>query len=104
MQVNTVETMEPFEGAVDHKPFFVRLGEADRGCKSAKKYYGYHGKCVDCPLPLCLEDHGAAPRPRLQDRRRRVHEMTSAGKGPAEIAEVIGVSSRTVLRDLALKE
>ena len=27
----------------------------DKGCDKAKENHGYFGKCIDCPLPECLE-------------------------------------------------
>lgn len=77
----------------------------DVGCKAAKQFYNYHGGCLDCPLPVCLEDTTAPSRQWMTKRRRReiVLEMIEH-MNVKEIAERLGCHVRTVRRALVLEE
>ncbi len=67
----------------------------DDGCELADS-------CLNCPFPQCIYDQ---PRGRQQWlKKMRAREMaklfTSRGKGLKELAEMFGVSRRTVQRAL----
>lgn len=73
----------------------------DNGCRDAKRYYDYQGKCIDCPLPICFEDSRATKEfHRLIPRREKVLSLNREGKTQDEIAEILGVAQRTIHRDL----
>ena len=57
--------------------------------------------CLDCPLPRCLEEEPRA-RQRLKTvlRSRRMKALRRSGKSVKEIAQLFGVSQRTVQRAL----
>jgi hypothetical protein len=67
----------------------------DVGCEFASS-------CLNCPLPLCVYDEPGGKRRLL--KRQRAQEMarlfTTEGKGQKELAEIFGVSQRTVQRAL----
>jgi len=73
----------------------------DNGCKAAKEYYGYHGKCLDCPLKVCIEDGMRSPY-YVRSRRLKIEKLIREGKFNYEIANILGVSSRTIQRELKL--
>lgn len=67
----------------------------DEGCE-------FFPSCLNCPLERCIEEEPDGRR-RLKKlaRIRRVESLKAAGKSPAEIAGIIGVSTRTIQRALA---
>jgi len=70
----------------------------DRGCE-------YFPSCLNCPLPKCLEDEPRGQqRLRMRARRTRMVELRQMGKSVKEIAELFGVSKRTVQRALQNKK
>ena len=69
---------------VDHK---------DRGCK-------LFPVCLDCPLPVCMEDTPAFKQNvRLLQRAIEVDALHKQGKTLKEIAALLNVSQRTIRRD-----
>jgi methylphosphotriester-DNA--protein-cysteine methyltransferase len=55
--------------------------------------------CLNCPLPRCVEDEPRGQqRLRMAARKRRMVELRQMGRGVKEIAELFGVSKRTVQR------
>lgn len=71
----------------------------DTGCKGAKELYNYQGQCVDCPLPICLEDTRMTPKSIL-DRRCKIVELRQQGLQYREIATRLGICKDTVCRYL----
>lgn len=69
----------------------------DEGCEFAQS-------CLNCPLPVCVYDEPGGKRKLL--RKRRAAEMarlfTNDGKNTRELAQLFGVSSRTVQRALKM--
>ena len=67
----------------------------DDGCEFAQS-------CLNCHLPICVYDEPGGKQRLL--KRRRAKEMarlfTSEGKSIGELAQVFGVSKRTVQRAL----
>ena len=67
----------------------------DEGCEFADS-------CLNCPLPMCVYDVPGG-RQRLL-KRRRAEEMaglfTKEGRSTSELAQIFGVSLRTVQRAL----
>ena len=67
----------------------------DEGCEFAES-------CLNCPLPVCIHEEPGGKRRLL--KRRRAREMarlfTDEGKGVKELAQIYGVSERTVQRAL----
>lgn len=67
----------------------------DEGCEFAES-------CLNCPLPVCIYEEPGGKRRLL--KRLRAKEMgrlfTSEGKGVKELAQIYGVSQRTVQRAL----
>ena len=67
----------------------------DNGCEFAES-------CLNCPLPVCVYDQPGGKQKLL--KRRRAAEMArlfaSEGKSVGELAQIFGVSRRTVQRDL----
>jgi len=61
--------------------------------------------CLDCPLPRCLEEEPRA-RQRLKTvlRARRMKVLRRSGKSVKEIAQLFGVSQRTVQRAFSPKK
>jgi len=58
--------------------------------------------CLNCPLPRCIEEEPRGKqRLRMLARARRMAELRRAGKSIKQIAELFGVSKRTVQRALA---
>jgi hypothetical protein len=72
---------------VDHK---------DHGCK-------LFPVCLDCPLPVCMEDMPAFKQNvRLLHRAIEVDTLHKQGRSLPEIAAILKVSQRTVRRDMDL--
>ena len=69
----------------------------DRGCE-------LFPSCLNCPLPKCIEEPRARQMLRMSARARRMAELKRDGKSIKEIAEVFGVSKRTVERALGIKQ
>jgi len=66
----------------------------DEGCE-------FYTSCLNCPLPRCVEDEPRGQqRLRMAARKRRMVELRQGGKSVKEIAELFGVSRRTVQRAL----
>jgi DNA-binding CsgD family transcriptional regulator len=66
----------------------------DEGCE-------FFPSCLNCPLPKCVEDEPRGQqRLRMVARKRRMAELRRRGKSVKEIAELFGVSRRTVQRAL----
>jgi len=67
---------------------------SDEGC-------GLFPSCLGCPLPRCIEEESRGKqRLKMLARARRVVELKRDGKSVKEIAELFGVSKRTVQRAL----
>ncbi len=83
------------DDALDLPPEYCRY--QDEGCEFADS-------CLNCPLPICVHDEpGGGQRLRKRQRAARMAGLyTSEGKGVKELAEVFGVSKRTVQRALKL--
>ena len=65
----------------------------DTGC-------GISSSCLRCPLPACIFD--VPLRRQLREARaRRVQDLRGRGLTGAQVAMLVGVSARTVDRDLA---
>ena len=78
---------------LDLPPEYCRY--RDEGCELA-------GSCLNCPFPQCIYDQ---PRGRQRWLKKlRAREMTrlftAKGKGLEELAQMFGVSQRTVQRAL----
>ena len=57
--------------------------------------------CLNCPLSRCVEEEARGrQRLRVKARNSRMSELRSAGRSVKEIAELFGVSQRTVQRAL----
>ena len=69
----------------------------DEGCEFAPS-------CLNCPLPVCVYDEQGGKQRLL--KRRRAEEMerqfTREGKSIGELAQIFGVSRRTVQRALKI--
>jgi len=78
---------------LDLPPEYCRY--QDEGCEVADS-------CLNCPLPVCIYDEPGGKQ-RLV-KRQRAREMarlfTNEGKGVKELAQIFGVSQRTVQRAL----
>ena len=58
--------------------------------------------CLKCPLPRCLEEQPRGQqRLKMSARNRRMAEFRRRGKSVKEIADLFGVSQRTVQRALS---
>jgi DNA-binding NarL/FixJ family response regulator len=57
--------------------------------------------CLSCPLPRCVEEQPRGQqRLKMSARNRRMAELRRRGKSVKEIADLFGVSQRTVQRAL----
>jgi transposase-like protein len=66
----------------------------DQGCE-------LFPSCLNCPRPRCIEDEPRGKqKQRSQARARRMGALRGEGKTVRQIAEVYGVSVRTVQRAL----
>ena len=78
---------------LDLPPEYCRY--QDEGCEFAEA-------CLNCPLPVCIYEEPGGKRRWL--KRRRAREMarlfTDEGKGIKELAQMFGISQRTVQRAL----
>ena len=78
---------------LDLPPEYCRY--RDEGCEFADS-------CLNCPLPVCIYEEPGGKRRLL--KRRRAREMarlfTDEGKGIKELAQMFGISQRTVQRAL----
>ena len=69
----------------------------DQGCE-------FFPACLDCPLPKCVEDEPRGlQRLRMAARKRRMVDLRRDGRSIKEIAQLFGVSRRTVQRALQAK-
>ena len=74
-----------------------RRGYRDDGCE-------IHPECLTCPLPRCRYDEPGGLNGMLDRMRdREVVRLRTKGAAVEEIAEVFGVSRRTVFRILTAK-
>ena len=74
----------------------------DGPCKKALARHGYRGKCLDCPLPVCLEEPrtgGGIDLSELEKRRRLVRLLLTEYT-PAEIAQTLRVKRDVVYYDI----
>jgi DNA-binding CsgD family transcriptional regulator len=70
----------------------------DEGC-------ALFASCLRCPLPRCVEEEPRGQqRLRLAMRNQRIVELRRSGKSVKEIADLFGVSQRTVQRALKNKK
>jgi DNA-binding transcriptional ArsR family regulator len=70
----------------------------DEGCE-------FFPACLNCPLPKCVEDEPRGQqRLRMAARKRLMAELRRKGNTVKEIAELFGVSRRTVQRALENKK
>jgi len=78
---------------VDLPPEYCQYHDA--GCEFAQS-------CLNCHLPICIYDEPGGKQKLL--KRRRAKEMarlfTGEGKSIRELAQVFGVSTRTIQRSL----
>ena len=66
----------------------------DEGCEVFRS-------CLNCPLPRCIEEElRGQHRLRMAERNRRMAELRKSGRSVGEIADLFGVSKRTVERAL----
>jgi len=67
----------------------------DEGCEFAES-------CLNCPLPVCIyEEPGGKQRLLKRQRAREMARLfTDEGKGVKELAQIYGISQRTVQRAL----
>ena len=66
----------------------------DQGCE-------FYPSCLNCPLPRCVEDEPRGQqRLKMAARKKRIEELRRLGRSVREIAEIFGVSKRTVQRAL----
>ena len=67
----------------------------DEGCELADS-------CLTCPLPVCIYEEPGGKRRLLKRRRDREmgRQFTEEGKRVKELAQIFGVSQRTVQRAL----
>jgi DNA invertase Pin-like site-specific DNA recombinase len=67
----------------------------DEGCE-------FYPSCLNCPLPRCIEDEpGGRQRIRKQVRDDKIADLRRNGKSITEIADIFGISKRSVYRALA---
>jgi len=72
----------------------------------ASKFYSgtgchVHNDCLTCPLERCIYDRVVVREYTLattDHRRKRIRELRQSGFTVVEVADVIGVSRRTVMR------
>ncbi len=83
------------EVELDLPPEYCRY--RDEGCDLA-------GSCLNCPLPGCIYDEPRGRQHWLKKSRARemVRLFAVEGKGIGELAEIFGVSQRTVQRALKI--
>ena len=80
------------EAALDLPPEYCHYH--DEGCEFADS-------CLNCPLPMCVYDEPRGKQRFL--KRQRAGEMArlfTEGKGTRELAQIFGVSQRTIQRTL----
>ena len=78
---------------LDLPPEYCRY--QDEGCEFAES-------CLDCPLPVCIYEEPGGKRRLLKGQRARemARLFTNEGKGIKELAQMFGISQRTVQRAL----
>jgi hypothetical protein len=85
----TVIEVYPIESADYYK---------DEGCEA-------FSSCLSCPLPECLEEKPGGRQKWLKDRRNKeAWGYYQKGKSTAEIANLMGLSQRTVQRIVRSKK
>ena len=75
-------------------------GYRDESCKAAYKFYGYRDKCIECPLPVCLNEPGGVEQVRMSERLPKVLKLITEGHTARSIALTLKVDTRTIQRDL----
>lgn len=66
----------------------------DEGCE-------YAASCLGCPFPQCLYDEPRGRQRWLKEsRNREINRLYTGGRGVKELAELFGVSKRTIQRAL----
>jgi len=80
---------------IDLPPEFCRY--RDEGCELAES-------CLSCPFPQCLYEQPRGKQRWLKKARDReiVRLYNSKGKGVRELAQMFGVSERTIQRALKI--
>ena len=92
MELPEARELPEHEG-LDLPPEFCRY--PDEGCEFSES-------CLNCPLPVCVFEEAGGRRRLLQDRRAEEIARLSVveARGTRELAELYGVSQRTVQRAL----
>jgi hypothetical protein len=76
----------------DLKPEYCHY--RDEGCEYARS-------CLECPFPQCIYDEpGGRQRWLKKARDRKIRQLYVTGKKVKELAELFGVSHRTIQRAL----
>lgn len=75
------------------------LNYPDTGCVKAK-IRGYHGKCLDCPFPQCLEDVGVPTvlEEETIKRNTEIKHLFETGWTTENISKYAGLSERHTQR------
>ena len=80
---------------------------ADNGCDIVTDLLGHESRCLECPLPECVEDSNISKgggREALWLRHEGMRRCHREGWATYRIALEFGVSQRTVERVVAMKE
>jgi hypothetical protein len=76
----------------DLKPEYCHY--RDEGCE-------YAGSCLECPFPQCIYDEPRGRQRWLKKARdKKIRKLYGNGKKVKELAELFGVSQRTIQRAL----
>lgn len=97
MKAATTGNMERIAGELDAVTQYYEH-HPDVGCKAAVEYYGYQGKCISCPIPVCLEESRTKMHLRMELRTEKARELMEKGMSIAEIADRLGVCNGTIYR------
>jgi len=93
--------LEPTNGIeMDLPPEYCHY--QDDGCELATAYLGDRSSCLKCPFNRCVYDEPGGKQRWLKGLRARemARLFTTEGKGIRELAQIFGVSQRTVQRAL----
>ena len=67
----------------------------DKGCE-------LFPSCLACPFPHCIDEEPRGRQRRLKEERRHaILRLHRSGKSTGELAQIFGVSQRTIQRALA---